>query len=352
MNDYNVKNYKKERWNGLKDYITKMIYFNECDPSYPCLNYICDRLELNMEQRYWLAYLYSMTYCAPSAYYIFCEFPDMEGVDLSRMSKWWKNNKNKILFQSDRAKAKNFDMFVPSFVSYRELVGNSQVDFFKKFFSIKNLEQRYDEVYRDVSNIYYFGRFTLFNYLESLNEITDLELRPTGLNLREAESCRNGLCYGCEFDDMITMHHKKSKISVKYSLLQEKLTQLMKELQQENPEINVTFWNIETATCAYKKLFWGSRYFGYYIDRQLEELNKMEKNITKGVDWSILWDFRKEFFHHWFLGEFNGWNGIRKRRMKIFAQTGSLVGFFDDMSPMSGKYSRKIIFPSVGDVYK
>ncbi|MCK4526213.1 hypothetical protein KAW18_02480 [candidate division WOR-3 bacterium] len=352
MKDYNIKNYTKERWDGMKDYIARMIYNNECDPSYPCLNYICDRLELNLEQRYWLAYLYSLTYCAPSAYYIFNEFPDAENVNVQRMERWWRANKSKILFQSDRAKVKNFDKFVPSYVSYHELVGDSQVEFFRKFKSTKNLEQRYNEVYRETSKIYYFGRFTLFNYLESLNEITDLELRPTGLNLREAESCRNGLCYGCGLDDMITLHHKKPKTPINYDLLQDKLLQLKKELQEENPELNITFWNIETALCSLKKLFWSTRYFPYYIDRQLEELNTMESNIKDGVEWSLLWDFRSEFFDPWFLGELNGWKGIRKERMNIFKDTGRLVGFFEEEPPIPKQYSRKVSFPSIGNVYE
>ena len=152
--------------------------------------------------------------------------------------------------------------------------------------------------------------------------------------------------------DMITLHHKKPKTPINYDLLQDKLLQLKKELQEENPELNVTYWSIETALCAYKKLFWASRYFPYYIDRQLGEINTMQDQVKDGVEWSLLWDFRREFFDPWFLGELNGWKGIRKERMNIFKDTGRLVGFFEEEPPIPKQYSRKVIFPSVGDVYK
>lgn len=54
-----------------------------------------------------------------------------------------------------------------------------------------------------------------------------------------------------------------------------------------------------------------------------------ESKVTEGVDWSVLWDFRKEYFDHRILGELSGWNGIRKDRMNSFMDTGQ-IGCEDD----------------------
>jgi hypothetical protein len=46
--------------NSLKEYINYhnlMYNMGDIDPSYPMLRYVCDRFELNIEQRYWLAFL-------------------------------------------------------------------------------------------------------------------------------------------------------------------------------------------------------------------------------------------------------------------------------------------------------
>ncbi len=49
----------------------------------------------------------------------------------------------------------------------------------------------------------------------------------------------------------------------------------------------------------------GKRFVGYYITRQYEEIKKMEKLVPDGVDWSVLWDFRRETFKKHFLKEYD-----------------------------------------------
>lgn len=346
MKDYNIKDYRTERWDGFKDCYVKMMYSGDCDPSYPALNYVADRMELDLEQRYWLAFLYGTNYCVPTTYYIFNEFPDFEEININKMQQWWDKNKQKTYFQTDRAKVKNFNLFVKVFESYKNLVGKNQMECFKKFFKEKNLEKRYELVYNFTNNIYYFGRFTLFNYLETINELTPLKMEPYKLNFKEAESARNGMCYACNKDSFITLHHKKPSEPIDYPYLQNKLEIIKTELQQENPEIEVNYWNIETCLCAYKKLFWNSRYFGYYIDRQMEEILRLE-NSVKEVEWQIFWDFREEFFDPYFLGEKNDWNGIRKENMRTFTRYGKPT---TSEIPEFKKYSRKVKFELINNL--
>lgn len=345
MRNYNIYDYRIQRWVGFKDYFVKMLYFHDCDPTYPALNYVCDRTEANLEQRYWIAWIFGTNYCVPTTWYIFNEFPDYENVDVNRMERWWKIHKKDTLFQSDRAKVKNFDLFVKCFQSYRELIGPNQQQAFANFLNIKDLKQRYKAVYNFTGKLYYFGRFTLFNYLEALNELTDLKMEPDELNFRAAESSRNGMCYVCEKDNWVTLHHKKSQDDIDYNYLQTALDTMIHELQREG--MPVTYWNIETVLCAYKKLFWQDRYLGYYIDRMQEEIDTLQKRVTVGVNWQILWDFRSEFFHPFFLGEKHGWLGVRDRLKDIFMRSGILHQSLPDID----SYWRKVDFPSIGDVY-
>jgi len=62
-------------------------------------------------------------------------------------------------------------------------------------------------------------------------------------------------------------------------------------------------FSIETTLCAYKKAKLGKRYIGYYIDRNREEIEKMSKNVPQGVDWSVLWEFRKTNYDKKYLKE-------------------------------------------------
>lgn len=352
---YKVEDYREERWEGYKDYHLKMMLLGDCDPAYPALCYLADRFEFNEEQRYWIAWLYACCYCAATVYYIWSEFPDYENVDIKRLELWWKQNKGRLLFQTDRAKVKNFDLFPKMFLSYREHVGESQKGTFEGLLG-RTPWETYENLYEFSSRFFYFGRYSLFLYLEAMNRLTGLPMEPTGLNLREAESCRNGLCYALGKDEWVKFHGKKgwSLKEEEWDYLQDMLQKLRVQLLAENQFLPSDFWNIETSLCAYKKLFWQKRYLGYYIDRQGVEINWMEEHVPEGVDWSVLWDFRREFFHRSLLRldeEGKEEVGIRRERFKLFVETGRLVlpeeeDLFDSLS-----YKRRLYFRGAVSAY-
>ena len=321
----------KNNYRLFKDYYELFMKSGDCDPAFPALNYVCDRYEFNLEQRYWIAFLYGMTYCAPTTFYIYNEFPDYENVSISRLKKWWKNNKEKCLFQTDRAKVKNFDLFPKIIKSYINTMGWSQED------SIKQ-NKGYEELYSFLSKIYYFGRFSLFNYTQALWELTNTKYEPTFFDLRQAESCRNGLCRAVNKMQYYTS--KKNKVEVNYDELNKDFKKMMKDLNKKFSKMPVNIWNVETTLCAYKKLFLGKRYLGYYIDRQQGEIIDLQEKVDEGVDWDILWDFRSEFYDKSVLGEVNGWKGIRKSMMNIFKDFRK----FGNEKEFK-KYRRKVKFP-------
>jgi hypothetical protein len=341
---YSINKLRKEDY---KEYHRKMMIMGDCDPAYPALNYLADRFELNMEQRYWIAWLYACCYCVPTVYYIYNEFPDYENVDTRRLDKWWKNNKQKTLFQTDRAKVKNFNKLVDMFESYRSYVSNSQQLCFESIIT-KDAKESYDKVYNFAEQFHYFGRYSLFLYLESLYNLTNLPIRITGLNLVEAKSSRNGLCYALGVEDLVV--HKDEKILSKedYNFLTEELEKLVYELEIENPKLPITYWNVETSLCAYKKLYWKTRYLGYYIDRLQEEISKMEKLVQEGVDWSVMWDFRKEYFNNKYLGELQGWYGVRNNLMGHYKYNKLNI----TNSEPEQKYKQKVVFNSIGNIYE
>lgn len=257
----------------------------DVDPGVICLKYLADRFELNMSQRYWLAFLYGTNYCAPTTFLMYNEFPDFEMVNTNRLAKWWESKKSNIIFQSDRLRMKTGNHFVPAFISYKNLVRGNQRKYFSK---AKNSE----EVYNLITNIKFFGRFSCFNYLDVLNQITDVKHSPKYLNMLEAESCRKGICYSINKDDWAKQKLNKSRAIE----LHKKFLYYLK-----NYEGNV--YQIETTLCAYHKYKKGQRYIGYYIERMRKEIEKMEaKNY--GVAWETLWQFREETFDKKYLNEF------------------------------------------------
>jgi hypothetical protein len=277
----------------------------DIDPSYSMLRYLCDRYELNVEQRYWIAWLYSMTYCGASAFYIYNEFPDYECVDLGRLERWWADRgRDQVICQTDRRWVRSSSQFVPAFLTYRSMIrqlGETQAQHFD-YFSQKYAtpEERYRALYDWSGQMYSFGQFALFLYLEALHTVTPIDLCPTDLDLDRAWSCRNGLYYAYGRDDIV--HDAETRIVSEYASMTE---DLWRDLQHQLSmfEKPPTVWQTETMLCAFRKWKRGKRYIGFYLDRQASEIAKMANKVRRGIHWEVLWQYRSEVFSHEYLAE-------------------------------------------------
>jgi hypothetical protein len=271
----------------------------DIDPSYAMLRYLCDRYELNDEQRYWLAFVYALTYCGPSTFFVYNEFPDYENLDSGRMNRWWFSyGREQIICQTDRRWCRSRNQFVDAIESYRKWVGvRTQAEHFAQFTGATP-EERYKKLYKSAECLYTFGQFSLFLYLEALHTITPLDLAPTDLDLDKAWSCRYGLYYAYGLDEYITDLEAPIPIEAR-TPTREAWFDLWSRFGQQNGVMSgqPTVWQVETTLCAYRKFHRGKRYIGYYVDRQALEIAKMQDHVKHGVAWDVLWQFRDETYH-------------------------------------------------------
>lgn len=279
------------------DYHGQSSAAGDIDPANDCLRYLCERFELNIEQRFWLAFLYATCYSATTTFFLYNEFPDYETVDLDRLARWWETNRPRVIFQTDRRWCRSRNQFVDCVKSYRELVGKLQ----QPFWSAR--VDDYASCYELASRIHTFGRFTLFIYLEMLHTIAGLQaLEPDTIDWRNAESSRNGLCFALGRDDLMNHHTKQRLTSAELADLDVGF-QRVSSLVRERGSAHTNLWNIETTLCAYKKHKLGKRWVGYYIERMRREMVQMEAAVPEGVCWDVLWDFRKETYDRKWLRE-------------------------------------------------
>jgi hypothetical protein len=266
------------------DYHKQSAKIRDIDPANDCLVYLCNRFELNMEQRYWLAFLYSTCYCGPTVFYMYNEFPDFERVDVGRLNRWWDSNKNKCVFQTDRLRIKTSNQFVPTFESYKTWVGNRTQQ--ERFYSLKTPHPLYtwNTAEEEVTSIRNIGRFTSFIYLEMIDLLTDFKVQPVTIDWKNADNCYKGLVAA------------SGKKTLSYGEADGFIKVLQNQFKKDKTMSNI--YNIETTLCAYTKFLKGKRYVGYYIERQRQEIIKMMGNVDTGVCWSVLHDFRKETYKH------------------------------------------------------
>lgn len=283
----------KEIWR-IAEYMK--YHYDSCvmgdDPEMPCLRYISDKLWYDIEKRLRLALVYSTCYNAPTAYFIVNHLDFSSSYD--EILSFWKQNKWNLIFQTDRRRVKNRDEFPKILKSYKDIIWNNTQYSYLMRYVWKSKEETYDNMFEFSNKIYYMWRFASFLYLETVEQLTDFWMIPTWLDLKEALSSCNWLAYALWKDDLVVRRWWKKLKDSDYQYLQTELKKLVKYIQTEYPDTNSNIWNIETTLCAYKKWKWWKRYVWFYIDRQCNEIKKMEK--LNNFDFSILREFRKKTF--------------------------------------------------------
>lgn len=311
------------RVEDFKQFYKNSLEVKDIDPNIWMANYLVDRLEFNEDQILWFCFLNSITYHLPTAYLLFNEYPDLELVDYDRLSNWWLTAQKDCPFQTDKLKQRKF--LPESVLSYQNLVkGKGQKQFFDDILNKtanENFHILWDSLYLNISH---FGRFSVWNWAQMLKQVANYQIEPDILFLGDsnAESITHGMCRALNKDEWVYKRRyeedgKKKKEVHKFSdkekqFLEIKTLKIMKDLNQEGIEVDA--FNIETVACAYKKLFRerDSRYVGYYLDRQAEDIKSIESKGWIGVDWSILWDARRELLNK----DMNN-NSVNKSKFKL-----------------------------------
>lgn len=287
----------------------------DIDPQVEAIQYICDRFELNMEQRCWLCFLFSTNYCVPTTYFMYNEFPDFATVDVARLQRWWDANREKLIFQTDRAWIRSRNQFVDVFCAYREQVRKWSVGTMSQYLAVSRAIDgatdryiAYDKLRRNFA-ILLFGRFTMFLYSELLHNVCGFDI-GVRFDIREAESSRNGLVFALGMENVAyTGRTGKTLPQDILDTLNRGLTFISAKIRQKDilPR-HKTLWSIETTLCAYKKhKLNNKRWVGYYIERMRKEITKLESKTDKehggGISWLTLWQFREETYNKQYLKE-------------------------------------------------
>lgn len=317
-----VKDYRpatESRRELFKKYYHWSLKTNDCDPAIFLMNYVNKRMELNIEQRYWFAWLYGNTYNVATAWILFNEFPDFENVDSDRLSVWNQDNYKRLRYQVDNKWQKGH--LPVMFESYKQNIysrGRTQSEYFQSLCTGDGVYNFYTMQGEIVKNWYKFGRYLSWFYLQTLSETCDLNITPSDLLLKESssESHRKGLMYALALDDIIDIKHDKEL----FGILDLEADELLEDMKTEFPDVQADYFSMETTLCAFKKIFRKKhgRYLGYYLDRQAEDIKKCQEDGWNGIDWQLLWDGREEILRNDLLQ-----NEVNEKNMWEFLDTGN-----------------------------
>lgn len=297
----------------------RSLEIEDCDSSLYMTNYFFDRFEYNTEQRLWLSWIYGTTYYWPTAYVVWNEFPDMELVGVDRLRDWNNSNYKRLRYQTDTKWNKGH--LADQFVSYQTFVGDtSQREALTKNF-IGNPVKDFYSLWETVNAWHKFGRYTSWFYIQTLKQCCDIPVDVDSLWLHDysgSRSHRNGLCYAVDRPDWIDTKLDKAQIDY----LESKAKEILQEVKSKYPHVahKADFFAMETVLCSFKKLFRRKhgRYLGYYLDRQAEEIKRVERDGWVGIDWTPMWDARHELIDKRWLTD-----TIDPKQFNIFLDTGN-----------------------------
>ena len=291
----------------------------DCDPALWLLNYLFERFEHNLEQKYWISWIYGTTYHLPTAWIIWNEFPDFELVNLDRLTEWNDDNYKRLRYQTDTKYNKGY--LPQQFESYRKWIyHNNENGDQRTRFNMFNEKNSFDFLWTTINkNLYKFGRYSTWYYMQTLHKCVGVDLEPNNLMLEDytgSRSHRNGLCYALAKDDWVDKKLHKSCIEY----MNHEAYSIKQELKHKH-NIDMNYYEMETLLCSFKKIFRKSRgrYLGYYLDRQAEEIKKVEADDWIGIDWEVFWNGREETLQKPLYESKN----IRDNLYSIFLDTGT-----------------------------
>ena len=320
MIDYRQKKHRKD---AFITWFAWSIAYKDCDTAIWLSNYINDRYEHNIEQRYWFAWLYGNTYHLPAAWVIMNEYPDYELTGLERLTAWNATNYKRLRYQTDTKWNKGH---LPAmYLSYRAFIGNAtQHGRFSQLYQ-DNEESTFQAFWNVINkNWYKFGRYSTWFYLQQLKQTCNVPINPTSLMLDDysgSRSHRNGLLLALGMDE-----HVDGKLSAtQYRWLEGAARSILDEARAKYPQYahEMDMFAIETCLCSYKKLFRhnNGRYLGYYLDRQAVEIMQCERDGWHGIDWDVMWQARSERLDARLVDS----KSIRTDYYNVFLDTGVLL---------------------------
>ena len=300
--------------NRIKEFVNYHINGDgECNNT--VLKEYADEHCLTAQDRFDLAYFFSITYCVCSATILLND----RHLIKSNPLKYARANKQHLIFQSDRKYVKMLNNFantlkfwVDNLQDYKSQLGRMTDS------GRLSLKKAIPYVQKWV----FFGRFSAFLFLETLACLMRCEVENYTIDWKNGSTATSGLMNVYGLDKYANEFDKKKKLDVPVEQMDNMLFSLAEKIKKEGGNDDTT--QVETSLCAYRKFYKGSRYNGFYLDRMLGEIyHYINQKKYKSTAEEIL-KLRAKLFPKKYLGELSGWNNIRPQMKKAYLLTGEI----------------------------
>lgn len=274
------------------------------------------------DRQVWWIFLYSTSYCMGTAC-VMAEKLNYKTVTLSQLENFWAENKKKLLFQSDRRPVKNMNQFTEIVWEFLERSKRNPWEYLRRFFRATP-EETYETLHEEITSWRHYGDFSAILFMYNTSKLLGIPVDSPNYDWTKYATTTAAL-FNADYQDerADSLERKPVLSSEEKTWLDSQLKRVMKVLKKRHPERKWTFIGVTSDLCSYRKLFKKTRYLGYYVDRQQEELSILGRNYPEYKSiWSGFWNWRKQKLPKEFLGELNGWEGVQKERYKAWVTKG------------------------------
>lgn len=270
----------------------------------------------------WWVLLYSACYCMGTACILFDSL-NYKTVTEEELEEFWEENKPRLIFQSDRRYIKNMNQFCHIAKEFIQRSHRRPWKYISQFIH-EDPVKTYTALYKEVSSWRYYGRFGTILFLYNLNKLMGIDMHSESYDWKHGATTTSAI-YNAEYKDSAAARFEDDSNITKEEekRLDGVLGQIIKDLKKRYPNKRWTIMGVTSDLCSYRKLFKQTRYLGYYVDRQQEELMWLESRWPElESTWTRFWECRKKYLNNEFLGEVKGWEGIQKSLMTSWVDRG------------------------------
>jgi hypothetical protein len=287
--------------------------------------------KLNQNDLTRIAWLMSNTYHELTTLLMFEEVPFTDYY-YNDFKIWYLKNEKKIQFGSAKKYNGMNQRFLTTIQFYEKNYGKDSFKILKTITSNLESKKNYESLIQFNLRCKNHGRFSsdLFNEIILMYQQENmLDTNIESSEIFDWQNCANltssvlNLLYKDDLADKFdSKKMSKSELKILEPFLNLKVQEIKKEIESAYHKKVDTAMFI-TKLCSFRNLFKNNRYGGFHHDRQLEYLLKYNKDFPNKKDlWKLVLKFRNKNYKSHFLGEINGWTGVRKKRKKIWTTTG------------------------------
>ena len=277
---------------------------------------------LDAQQKFDLAYFYATTYCCVSAIFLLQKRDEI----VLNASDFADAYRGKLIFQSDRKYVRMRDTFKKMLTEWATGISYERIPF-DKYTHVQSGTIDTARALNVVQQWYFFSRFSAYLFVETYCDILGIQAtRVNGLDYEgDSMTFAGGLCYVFGKDIEARYIQKNHKLPFSTDLFEQMIHSLQQQVKKAGGDDSLV--KLETSLCAYEKFFKGTRYNGYYADRQLEEIYELRVKPEMAEACTDVLTARALAIPNRYLGEKHGWKGIRTELKKSYQQTGRIDGY-------------------------